>query len=822
MSFGIKNYMLVSLNWLKKYVSLPPEITPQDLGLRLTLSTVEVEGVENQVGNLDNIVVGKILSIEDHPHADKLKLVEVDIKTEKLKVVCGGINLKEGMLVAVAKVGAKVRWHGEGEIVTLKRAKIRGIESSGMICAAEEIGLGEFYPSKQAGEILDLTVGNYSVGQNLAEALELDDQIIEIDNKSITNRPDLWGHYGLARELAAIYKTKLEPYSPSKIKDNKEVNLTVKIDKPEWCLRYLGIIIDGIEVAESPAWLKKSLQAVGLKSINNIVDVTNYLLFDLGQPMHAFDANLIYNYEIHVRAAKKNEKIITLDGVERELNENNLVIADAKKPVAIAGVMGGKNSEITDKTKTIIIESATFDPYNIRKTSIQLGLRTEASIRYEKSLDPEMAKLAMERAVELILQLCPKARVISNLVDEYPSPKPEIIIDTTYDFINRKIGQEISKDFINETLERLGFILKKKNDSLKITVPSWRATKDISIPEDLVEEIARLYGYDNLKPQMPTVDIDLVPSNQLRDLERECKNLLVNAAGLTEVSNYVFTGEAELKKFGFNVNDYIKLVNPLDVQFNLLRQSLLPGLLNNVVTNQPYFDEIALFEAGRVFLNKPGTDLISPAKKDFLPDQPLIFAGVYYSKDNHEPFYNAKAQVELLLKKLNIKYLETLVNEPPSFCHPQRAWQAEINGEFFVQAGELHPALLAKYDFPGQVAFWQINFDKLNAAYVRQYLYAPPSKYPEIKMDLAIIVNEKTLWKDIKTLVKNVAPQIITKIELFDLYRNDIMKAAGKKSLAFHVCYQSAERTLEMKEVQKIQDKVIEQLKKAMKAEIRK
>jgi phenylalanyl-tRNA synthetase beta chain len=811
--------MKISLNWLKKYAILPKNLDPREFVSKLTLATVEVDGYENLATNLENIFVGKIIKILPHSNAEKLRLVDVEIKKEIVRVVCGGTNLTEGMFVALALPGAKVRWHGEGELITLAPAKIRGEESFGMICASSEIGLADLFESKD-GEILDLSERKLTCGQSLAQALKLDDLIIEIDNKSITNRPDLWGHYGLAREAAAIYKVNLESYKTEKIKEEKEIDLAVEVADTDLCLRYLAVEIENIKVGPSPEWLVKSLQSVGLNSINNIVDVTNYILFDLGQPMHAFDAELVDENNIFVRRASRNEKIVTLDGVERVLGNDNLVIADRNKVLALAGIMGAEISGIKETTSRIILESATFDAYNIRKTGQEMGLRTEASMRYEKSLDPQMARSALEKAVEIILELCPQAKVVSKVVDVFENKPAEKLIETTYEFLTQRIGSDIEKTVINETLERLGFELKKKNGELKVLVPSWRATKDVSIAEDLVEEVARMFGYDNLSPVMPKVALSLAEDNKIRQLEREIKNYLVEAVKADELCNYSFVSREQLEKMSINPNDHIEVANPITEENSLMRQSLLPNLLKCAELNLRFFEEINIFEAGRVFLPKAGLELIKPGQKKTLPDQPIFISGVYAKVDNHEPFYQARATGEFILKKLNIKFTEKIGDEILPFAHPQRFWRAEQNGEILATVGEFHPQVLKNFGLNCKVAFWQINLTKLADFYQKQYVYEEVAKYPGIELDLAILVNEKVAWKDIKNLVLTVEPNLIKEIKLFDVYKNDKMES-GDKSLAFHILYQSPERTLEMKEVQKLQEKVIEQLKKAVGAQIR-
>jgi len=477
--------MLVSYNWLKKHVNINDNFSAEEVAAKLKSSTVEVEKVAYQGKNLESVVVGKVVTADKHPNADKLKVCQVDVGGENLPIVCGGSNVSMGMLVAVAKVGAKVQWHGEGELAELVPTKIRGVESRGMICASTEVGLGQMFPLKEEKEILDLSHFNFVVGTPLAEALKLDDYIFEIDNKSLSHRPDLWGHYGLAREVATIFNRDLNEYQTKEIKDNKEIKLEVKVEDEELCPRYMAVAVGGIKIGESPAWLKQQLLAVGLRPINNIVDITNYLMLDLGQPMHAFDATKINGHKIIVRRAKEGEEFVALDESRHKLTSEVLVIADAKGPVALAGVMGGLESGVTGETQTVIFESANFNSTSIRKTSTRLGLRTDSAIRFEKSLDPNLAALALRRAVELTLELCPEAKVVSKVVDKKHFTLPIGPIEIALETFQQKLGVKLEEKEIIRILSKLGFEIKQKKTSLSVKIPTWRATKDISLAEDL-------------------------------------------------------------------------------------------------------------------------------------------------------------------------------------------------------------------------------------------------------------------------------------------------------------------------------------------------
>jgi len=576
--------MYLSLNWLKDFVDIPRSITAKELGVRLTMHTVEIESVEKQADKFANIVVGKILEIKKHPNADRLQLVKVDIKDRKLDIVCGAPNIKIGQMIPIALVGA-ILPNG----MEIKETEVRGVKSCGMLCAEDELGLGEDHSGIL---ILDKKA---KIGQNLAQYLGLKDIIFEVDNKSITHRPDLWSHHGIAREISAFLSAKFKEYKLNEklFKGADDVKISVKVEDFELCPRYMAITIDGVKIEDSPQWMQERLIAVGMRPINNIVDITNYVILELGQPLHAFDKNLVD--KIIVRREKNNEVMETLDGEKRKLDKEVLVIADSQKPIAIDGVMGGTNSEINNETSSLIIESANFNFISIRKTSQKLGLRTESSIRFEKALDPNLCGLAIARTVELVKKLCPKAKIVSDLVDEKKFKLNQGPIKLDLEWLNERIGPSFAPagaeamagkkategkaEKTIKILESLGFSVEQNGSELKVTVPTWRATRDISIPEDLVEEIARIYGYDNLTPTMPRVAMEAPEINQEKTLERRIKNILSADAGLTEIYNYSFVGKEQLEKLGIDFSDYVRLANPIASHQTMLRQNLAPNLI---------------------------------------------------------------------------------------------------------------------------------------------------------------------------------------------------------------------------------------------------
>ncbi len=810
--------MYLSLDWIKQWVKLPKDLTPKQLALDFTMSTVEVEEVIDQSAALTGIVVGKIKELTKHPQADRLQVCQVDLGDAEEQIVCGGSNLSKGMLVAVAKVGAKVKWHGQGELVVLEEAKIRGVVSRGMICASEEIGLASLFPAKSEKEILDLSDFKLKTGQPLAEALHLNDIIIDIDNKSINHRPDLWGQYGLARELAAIYSTKFKSYELAEIKPKKEeVKLKVNVKDKAKCFRYLGVAVKNVKVSSSPWWLKTKLQAVGIRSINNIVDVTNYVMYELGQPLHAFDLRQLEGEQIEVKTAQANEEFITLDGIKRELPAEALMIADKKKYIAIAGIMGGQNSEIGLDTTDIVIESANFQASNIRRTSTALGLRSEASSRFEKSLDPRLAELAIKRAVELILELCPEAYVASSLVDVDNNPFNPITLTVPESLINDRFGAIIPHQQIKSILERLQFGVKYKSKIFTINVPSWRATKDISIPEDIVEEVARIYGYDNIKPTLPSVALQAPVMDISYQAAKEIVNWLCLAQHYDEVYTYPFTDKAWVKKLNLDLKNHLKVKNAVSPEQEFLNVSLLPNLLQKAEDNTRFFSDFKIFELQRVF-DKSNTSIYHTdnQKANWLPMQDKFLSGVEVSK---QPVANAWLQVKGLINSLSLHWSIDWHLEKIKLPFAAQAYELKYQDMVLGKFGLLTKELFDSNNQDLSIAWWEINFTLASKYISNNKTYEALSKYPSVNRDLAVVLDQKYLWEDIAKEVKNVS-SLIVRLEPFDVFAGAGIPA-GQKSLAWHLEFRSPERTLLADEVDEIMKEIVSVLEKKFQARSR-
>jgi phenylalanyl-tRNA synthetase beta chain len=806
--------MNISLKWLKSYVEIPKEISAEELAERITMSIVEVEGIIKQADNSEGIVVAQVKEINKHPDADKLQVCSVDAgKKGSFKVVCGGNNLRKDMIVALAMVGSQVRWHGEGDLVTLEKAKIRGVESEGMICAAEEIGLAKKYNIE--GGIVDLELNTSAVGNNISEALDLNDVIFEIDNKSLTNRPDLWGHYGIAREISALLNIRFKPLIfSSKLKIKKKHKLHIDIEDRKACRRYLGVVMDKIKIGPSPDWLTKRLEGVGVKSINNIVDITNFVMMEMGQPLHAFDLRDIKDNRIIVRKAQAGEKFITLDEEERNLNTDDLLICDGAKGVALAGIMGGLNSEIKEDTTRILIESANFEPSRIRKTSVRTGLRTESSARFEKNLDVNLAEEAIKRAIELIQQLNVDSIIASKLIDRDYSQQEKIKINLNLEFINKKIGQVIPKKTIINILTSLGFIIKEKKEELEVEVPSYRSTGDINIPEDLIEEIARIYGYDNIKVKEPQIKLTPALKDRILLVEKNIRDFMSAGLAYNEVYNYSMVSEDDIQKVYGSKKDYIGIKNAVSKNLKYLRNSLLIGFLNNVSDNLRYFKSFKTFEIGRVFNLEQGDFKISKDSSEFLPSQDKILSFVSVGDDS---FLSFKGDVEAMLNEMNIKYTST-ITESSSLLKGQ-ALEYLVDDEVIGVMGEIDAQLLNNFNINAKVLYAEFNVSKFLKYVQDSKKYKALSKYPKMVQDISMTIPNSVQWQDVEQKI-NAISSLITEVELFDIYENK-EKEEKERSLAFHITFHDLKKTLTSKEVDKLMKQVREMLVKDFKVKIR-
>jgi phenylalanyl-tRNA synthetase beta chain len=807
--------MYISYNWLKDFVKLPAKVSPEEIAEALTAHTVEVEGLVNQADKFKQVVIGKVLEVKKHPNADRLRLTVVNVGDKQLNIVCGAPNVAAGQMVPVALSGALLP-NG----VEIKTSEIRGEKSEGMICAEDELGLGKNHEG-----IMVLGKGA-KIGESFAQYLKFNDIIFEVDNKSLSNRPDLLSHYGLARELAVIFDSRLKPYdkvigTELSFPDIKDSKLTVAVENKDICPRYMAVRVDNIKVDESPIWLKERLVAINQRPINNIVDLTNYVMFETGQPLHAFNAALVK--KIVVKTNGKQEAFETLDGKERILNADDLVISDGQQALAIAGVMGGKNSEVDETTTAIILESANFKAAAIRKTAQRLGLRTEASVRFEKSLDPNLAEDALKRFLTLLKGICPELKITGNLFDLGGRVSQENKIDLEFSWLFSKIGQEISKEQVVSILSKLGFQLTKHKDSLNVTVPSWRATKDIRGREDLVEEILRIYGYDNITSVLPTERMAAPVINQERLLERKIKDILCLKFNLSEVYNYSFVGEEQLKKINVDFFNYLKLANPLSEIHSMLRQSLVPGLVYNVKNNQFRYDSLGFFETGSVFFNAPGDFKKDNESEDNIPYQEKRL-GLALAGNNKDIFSELKSIVVGFLHELvpqNNEIIFSRLENFPGWTETSLAAKILVFDQELGLVGVLNTNAEKNLNLKMKSGFVEINLEALFRIITSlpSFYFQETAKYPAVMRDLAFVVLEDILYNDIKKEISDFNP-LISSVELFDVYAGDKL-AAHEKSLAFHINYQSPDRTLTSAEVDSLQTELVNHLIAKFEAKLR-
>lgn len=808
--------MKISFNWLREFVKIPYSVTPKKLGELLTLHTAEVEEVVDAKATFEKIVVGKINALRKHPGADKLTIVEVDIgQKEAVQIVCGGQNLVVGMSVAAALPGSWVRWHGEGEPVQLEEVKLRGEKSFGMICAGEEIGLETDNPAgAKEVRIHDLSHLQTKPGTPLAKALGKDDVVLDIDNKSLTHRPDLWGHYGIAREVAAILKKPLKRLSPlfkyDKGTPKKSVKITLKT--PKDCPRFSACVITGIHVTESPQWIQARLQAAGMRPINNIVDLTNMVMLELGQPMHAYDRSFVGTDALLVRHAIKDETLTTLDHKKRKLHGDDLLICTSKnEPLGLAGVMGGLHSEITEKTTEIILESANFNPVTIRKTSTRHALRSDASQRFEKGLDPTLTDQAIERFLHLLQKIQPTATLLTPVTTTGDWKFKKLTLQIEPANVMSKIGADIYTPEMIRILKSLEFGVTKSGKKLNVTVPSHRATGDVDRADDLVEEIARLYGYNRIEPELPRLPTHLPLQCEERELEHRTRTILANELAFNEAMNYSFYGEDLFTKCGLQNLRHIKVFNPLSAEQTHLRVSLIPGLLQSVEKNGHEHDDIKLFELGRTY-HETG---------EFMPLEEKYLCAAIARRKKYEPFYEIKGAFEDFVRAFRPTAIALKPSStPPPYAHPKKCLDILSRGKVIGSLFELHPATAKNFKLEHRTACLEINFTQLVAAGRTVLKFTPLPKYQGMKFDVSCLVYKKTEVEKLESVIRRADPAgLIQNVELCDMYHGANIPET-KKSLTFSVELRHAERTLTDAEFQAAHTAVLSALKKSG-AEIR-
>lgn len=778
--------MNISYKWLKKFVNI--EKTPEEIAEKLTACSFEVENILNQGDGLEKVVVGEVLSKEKHPDADKLSVTTVKVsESDILDIVCGAPNVEVGQKVAVALVGAKIPCGLE-----IQERIVRGAKSCGMICAEDELGLGS---SHEGIMVLD---ENLKIGTPVKEALGLDDVIFEID--ILPNRAhDCLCHYGVAREVAALFDAEIQKCDmnipvPAKLKNDL---LEIEVQDVKACRRYSAQVMQGVEVKDSPDWMKNLLKNCGLRPISNLVDVTNYVMFSFGQPMHAFDADKVKG-KIIVRKAKKGEKILALDEVEYELDENDLVICDSEKPIAIAGVIGGKDSAVSSETKNIIFESANFEGTGIRKTAQRLKISTDASYRFERDIDPEMTIFCLQEAVKLAGEIA-GGKLAGEILDAYAELVQKRKIEFDFSRIENLLGIEVAEEEVKQILSSVGFGVEIVGGKASVLIPTHRI--DVMKVNDIIEEIARIYGYEKIEAKNAETPIRQVKQEIAWTLDRKIKKIF-EGIGFVEVYNHSFVSERDLEILG--IKNALELKNYLTEDAKFFRPTLLAGLLRNVAENSKYRDIFGMFELGKVAYTGEGGKAVE--KKNI--------SGIFYAKQAQDGmlFTAGKGYVGAFLQKLHLNGADyARIENGEVFWHGGRSAQVEIGGVLIGRIGEIHPKILEDFDINGRVFYFDFSVEEIQNVYSEEYSYKKINRMPSSEFDISVIVDKALLWKEIEDAIMGLGDEHIVRVYPFDIYEGAEI-GDNKKSMAFRVVLQSEEKTLADADIKNILDRVINKM----------
>lgn len=802
--------MKVSLNWIKDYVEIRTGL--KELTNLLTMAGLEVEGASPVGEGLEKVVVAEIESIRKHPNADRLSLVQAKTDRETFSIVCGATNIKEGQKVPLALVGARLPGG-----IEIKRSKIRGVTSDGMLCSETELGLGQ-----DASGIMILPA-SVPLGVELSEAIGLKDTVLDI---SITpNRPDCLCIIGVAREIAALTHQRVKYPTSSLASLGNEIHqkTSVTILDQDLCPRYVARMVEEVKIGPAPRWMSHRLERVGIRSINNVVDVTNYVMVEYGQPLHAFDFELLEGGRIVVRRANQGEEFVTLDGVKRTLDREMLMICDAARPVAIAGVMGGLNSEIKEGTKKVLLESAYFNPTGIRMTSKKLGLETEAAYRFGRGIDYGECLTAANRAAELIQELA-KGRVVEGAVDAYPAPISPTPIRLSIETVRQVLGTEISAKQARSYLEELEMKVQGPNgDILVVTPPSFRG--DLERQVDLIEEVARLDGYEKIPLTLPKGP----PSPEGRSkefvVERKAVDTLL-CHGYHEVITYSFTSPASWDRLHLPSADprrqHLRILNPLTEDLSVMRTTLIPGLMETARYNlSRKISNLKLFELRKVFL---------PNHEEKLPKEIAFLAGLAmgFDRDLHwaltprpVDFYDIKGCLEDLLDNLNIQGAKFNKAEDIPYLHPGKASRVILDSEVLGVLGEVHPQVLGHYDFQGAVYLFELDFSKWVKWAEEGRRFQPLPKFPAIYRDLSVVVDKDLEVEGVIEAIRAFRQPFVEEITVFDIYQGPPIPG-GKKGASYRIRYQANDRTLTDEEVNRYHEQLFSRLREVFQLDLRK
>lgn len=778
--------MFLSMNWISDFVDLSGL---DKIGLinKFSLSTAEVENeIFFKGSDLNGIVVAEILSVEAHPESKKLHLLKVDAGEEPVDVVCGAPNVRVGMKTAFAKVGARI-----GDI-TITPRKLAGYTSNGMCCSEKEIGI-----SDNNDGIMEIT-DDIPNGTDLKQVYDIDDIIFEVDNKSLTNRPDLWGHYGIAREFAALAGRELKPL------ETEDLSKYDALPKPDMkiedklCQRYSCIQFENISKHVSPVNMRIRLYYCGMRALNFLADLTNYLMLEMGQPMHAFDSRKVE--KIRIKRFDKPFTFKTLDGVEREIDENTLMICNGDTPVAIAGIMGGLDSEIVADTSRLTLESATFDAATVRKSTVRLSHRTDASMRYEKCLDPEMTVVAVARFVKLLCDIDSEAKVVSALADEYSSKYDKVRLTFNKSFVDRYTGIEISNDEIVKTLTSLGFGVRLENNEFEVDVPSWRATKDVTIKADIIEEITRIYGYDNFDVNTAVAPLYPVRSAKEKTDEDMIKDILVKRYSMHELHSYVWVYYDEYKALGIEAEDNIELINATNPNIRTIRNSIIPTQLCQVKYNTSYAEDFGVFEIGRVVEGMTADNLCNERKKLAI----TLFSKTKSVEDLYFELRDILAVMTDDIKHENLSFEKKEANH--SYQHPKNLNKIFVGGREIGEIGIVNSAVSKKIDKKASIVFAEIDIAEFAAVNNNSIVYEEPSRFPGIEIDLSFV---SEVFAPIAKAIEDAKCSLIKNVSVADVYNDE-----NGKSITVRILFAHNEKTLTRDEVMETVNQIIDNLDK--------
>lgn len=791
--------MKVPYNWLKDYVEI--NVDPHTLGDKLTLSGSALEEVIIQGDNIKNVVTGKITKIEKHPDADRLNVCQVNIGKEEIQIVTAATNMKEQDIVPVA-LHKSILADG----TEIKKGKMRGVVSNGMFCSEEELGIAGDEPVHG----LMILPSDAPLGMDIKEYLGLNKAILDFEITS--NRPDCLSMVGMARETAATLRTNYTmPNFNYEVKCSTNINDKLKVEvKDKLCRRYMARGVKNVKVEPSPSWMQERLLEAGVRPINNIVDITNFVMLEIGQPMHAFDARQIESKTIVIEKANDGEKFTTLDEIERELDSSILMIKDGSKSVAVAGIMGGLNSEIQDDTTEVIFESANFEGTNIRVSSKKLNLRSESSSRFDKDIDPNLAKLAIDRACALICELnC--GEVMEGTIDIYNDVKEEGSITVNSTWINKFLGTEISKEEMKEALDSLDLITEIKNEDLIISIPTFRI--DIAIKEDIAEEIARIYGYDKIPTTIFKVSTEREPKYKNELLTDKVIEIMV-ASGVNQSISYSFVSPKVFDKVNIPVDselrNVVKIKNPLGEDYSVMRTTTLPSIMESLGRNYSRNnDYVRLFEIGRIYL--PNED-----EKQLPTEKNVLTIGIYGDCD----YLDLKGIVENIIDGLGISKAKYVRESENQSYHPGKTAALMVRNKKVGVFGEVHPDVTENYGINVNCYVAELDLDSLFEASTTVKSYKPLPKFPAVTRDIALLCDDSILVAEIEETIRKAGGNLVEKVQLFDIYKGAQIPE-GKKSIAYAIAYRDEKKTLEDKDISKVHDKILKALEHKLGAVLR-